>query len=148
MFIGGSPMGTAGGVKTTTIAMLVFTVAAVMKGRKSTEMFGRRIASESLRTALCVVMFALGVALVSSVLLFLTDGFGFSDTLYETFSAVATVGLSRGITGSLSTLGKWVIIVTMYIGRTGPITIGFLFFTGKKGHTEGIELPESKIMIG
>ncbi len=148
MFIGGSPMGTAGGVKTTTIAMLILTVAAVMKGRKSTEMFGRRIASESLRTALCVVMFALGVALISSILLFLTDGFGFSDTLYETFSAVATVGLSRGITGSLSTLGKWVIIITMYIGRTGPITIGFLFFTGKKRHMDGIELPESKIMIG
>lgn len=148
MFIGGSPMGTAGGVKTTTIAMLVLTVVAVMKGRKSTEMFGRRIASESLRTALCVVMFALGVALLSSILLFLTDGFGFVDTLYETFSAVATVGLSRGITGSLSTLGKLVIIVTMYIGRTGPITIGFLFFTGKKHHMDGIELPESKIMIG
>ncbi len=148
MFIGGSPMGTAGGVKTTTIAMLVLTVAAVMKGRKATEMFGRKIASESLRTALCVVMFALGVALMSSILLFLTDGFGFADTLYETFSAVATVGLSRGITGSLSTLGKLVIIVTMYIGRTGPITIGFLFFTGKKRHMDGIELPESKIMIG
>ena len=141
-------MGTAGGVKTTTVAMLVLTVAAVMKGRKSTEMFGRKIASESLRTALCVVMFALGVALVSSILLFLTDGFGFVDTLYETFSAVATVGLSRGITGSLSTLGKLVIIITMYIGRTGPITIGLLFFTDKKHHMDGMELPESKIMIG
>lgn len=148
MFVGGSPMGTAGGVKTTTVAMLVLTVVAVMRGRKATEMFGRRIASESLRTALCVVMFALGVALLSTMLLFVTDGFGFAETLYETVSAVATVGLSRGITGSLSTLGKLVIIVTMYIGRTGPITIGFLFFTGKKRHTEGIELPESKIMIG
>ena len=148
MFVGGSPMGTAGGVKTTTVAMLVLTVAAVMKGRKSTEMFGRKIASESLRTALCVVMFALSVALVSSMLLFLTDGFEFVDTLYETFSAVATVGLSRGITGSLSTLGKLVIIVTMYIGRTGPITIGLLFFTDKKHHMDGMELPESKIMIG
>ena len=148
MFIGGSPMGTAGGVKTTTVAMLVLTVVAVMKGRKATEMFGRRIAPESLRTALSVVLFALGVALVSTMLLFVTDGFGFADTLYETFSAVATVGLSRGITGSLSTLGKLVIIVTMYIGRTGPITIGFLFFTGKKRHRDGIDLPESKIMIG
>lgn len=148
MFVGGSPMGTAGGVKTTTVAMLVLTVAAVMRGRKATEMFGRRIASESLRTALCVVMFAMGVAMLSTLLLFVTDGFGFADTMYETFSAVATVGLSRGITGSLSALGKLVIIVTMYIGRIGPITIGFLFFTGKKRHAEGIELPESKIMIG
>lgn len=148
MFIGGSPMGTAGGVKTTTIAMLVMTVAAVMKGRKSTEMFGRRIASENLRTALCVVMFALGVALLSSILLFLTDGFAFTDTLFETFSAVATVGLSRGITGDLSLLGKLVIIVTMYIGRIGPITIGVLFFTGRKHHMDGMELPEGKIMIG
>lgn len=148
MFIGGSPMGTAGGVKTTTVAMLVLTVAAVMKGRKSTEMFGRRIASESLRTALCVVMVALGVALTASLLLFVTDGFVFEDTLYEAVSAVATVGLSRGITADLSLLGKLVIIVTMYIGRIGPITVAFLFFTGRGSRPEGIELPESKIMIG
>lgn len=148
MFIGGSPMGTAGGVKTTTVAMLVLTVAAVMRGRKCTEMFGRRIASESLRTALCVVMVALGVALTASILLFVTDGFAFEDTLYETVSAVATVGLTRGITPDLSVLGKLIIIVTMYIGRTGPITVAFLFFTGKNGRMDGIDLPESKIMIG
>ncbi|MCI8403156.1 MAG: potassium transporter KtrB [Lachnospiraceae bacterium] len=146
MFIGGSPMGTAGGVKTTTIAMLVLTVAAVMKGRRSTEMFGRRLAVDSLRTALCVVMVALGVVFVGSTLLFLTDGFSFEDTLYEIVSAVATVGLSRGITPQLSTLGKLIVIVIMYIGRTGPITVAFLFFTGKKGGA--MELPESKIMIG
>ena len=139
-------MGTAGGVKTTTIAMLVLTVAAVMKGRRSTEMFGRRLAVDSLRTALCVVMVALGVVFVGSTLLFLTDGFSFEDTLYEIVSAVATVGLSRGITPQLSTLGKLIVIVIMYIGRTGPITVAFLFFTGKKGGA--MELPESKIMIG
>lgn len=148
MFIGGSPMGTAGGVKTTTVAMLILTVTAVMKGRKSTEMFGRRIAAESLRTALCVVMAALGVVFVASTLLFLTDGFTFEDTLYEVVSAVATVGLTRGITPDLSFLGKWIIIVTMYIGRTGPITVAFLFFTGKNSRPEGMDLPESKIMIG
>lgn len=148
MFIGGSPMGTAGGVKTTTVAMLVLTVVAVMKGRKSTEMFDRRVASESLRTALSVVLVAFGIALISSTLLFLTDGFAFDDTLYEVISAVATVGLSRGITADLSLLGKLVIIVTMYIGRIGPITLVFLFFTGKHGRPEGIELPEKKIMIG
>lgn len=148
MFIGGSPMGTAGGVKTTTVAMLVLTVAAVMKGRKSTEMFGRRVASESLRTALSVVLIALGIACLSSTLLFLTDGFAFEDTLYEVVSAVATVGLSRGITASLSVWGKLVIIVTMYIGRIGPVTLAFLFFTGKHSQPKGIELPERKIMIG
>ena len=147
MFIGGSPMGTAGGVKTTTIAMLVCSVAAVMKGRRSTEMFGRRLALDSLRTALCIVLMALFVVLTASTLLFLTDGFAFEDTLYEVVSAVATVGLSRGITPQLSVLGKLIIIVTMYIGRTGPITVAFLFFTGKNASAP-VELPESKIMIG
>ncbi len=147
MFIGGSPMGTAGGVKTTTVAMLVLTFLAVMKGRRSTELFGRRVAIDSLRTALCVVMMAFGVALLGSVLLFLTDGFSFEDTLYEIVSAVATVGLSRGITPQLSDLGKLVVIAVMYIGRTGPITIAFLFFSGKN-RTAAVELPESKIMIG
>ncbi len=148
MFIGGSPMGTAGGVKTTTVAMLILTVASVMKGRKATEMFGRRIAPESLRTALSVVVIALGTVFISSLLLFVTDGQGFADTLYETVSAVATVGLSRGITTGLTNMGKLVIIVAMYIGRIGPVTIGFLFFGRKKGRPDGIDLPESKIMIG
>jgi trk system potassium uptake protein TrkH len=148
MFIGGSPMGTAGGVKTTTVAMLVLTVVSVIKGRKNTEMFGRRVASESLRTALAVVMISMGIVCISSILLFLTDGFAFEDTLYEVVSAVATVGLTRGITADLSVWGKLVIIVTMYIGRIGPITLGFLLFTGKNSHTEGMELPEKKIMIG
>lgn len=147
MFIGGSPMGTAGGVKTTTVAMLALTFAAVMKGRRSTELFGRRVAADGLRTALCVVMMAFGVTVIGSVLLFLTDGFAFEDTLYEIVSAVATVGLSRGITGQLSDLGKLVVIAVMYIGRTGPITVAFLFFTGKN-HAAAVELPESKIMIG
>lgn len=147
MFIGGSPMGTAGGVKTTTVAMLVLTFAAVMRGRRSTEVFGRRVAIDSLRTALCVVMMALGVALLGSILLFLTDGFAFEDTLYEIVSAVATVGLTRGITPQLSDLGKLVVIAVMYIGRTGPITVAFLFFTGKN-RGGAVELPESKIMIG
>ena len=147
MFIGGSPMGTAGGVKTTTIAMLVCSVAAVMRGRRSTEMFGRRLALDSLRTALCIVMMAFFVVLTASILLFLTDGFAFEDTMYEVVSAVATVGLSRGITPQLSFLGKLIIIVTMYIGRTGPITVAFLFFTGKNASAP-VELPESKIMIG
>ena len=60
---------------------------------------------------------------------------------------MATVGLSRGITGQLSDLGKLVVIAVMYIGRTGPITVAFLFFTGKN-HAAAVELPESKIMIG
>jgi trk system potassium uptake protein TrkH len=141
-------MGTAGGVKTTTVAMLVLTVVSVIKGRKNTEMFGRRVASESLRTALAVVMISMGIVCISSILLFLTDGFAFEDTLYEVVSAVATVGLTRGITADLSVWGKLVIIVTMYIGRIGPITLGFLLFTGKNSHTEGMELPEKKIMIG
>ena len=87
------------------------------------------------------------VVLTASILLCLTDGFAFEDTMYEVVSAVATVGLSRGITPQLSFLGKLIIIVTMYIGRTGPITVAFLFFTGKNASAP-VELPESKIMIG
>ncbi len=147
MLIGGSPMGTAGGVKTTSAAMLVLAMLSVLKGNRSTEVYGRRLSAESLRQALCVVMAALGIVLLASLLLLLTDGFSFEDTLYEVVSAAATVGLSRGITPELSALGKVIIICVMYIGRIGPITVMFLFFTGK-GHAVKTELPEQKIMIG
>ncbi len=147
MLIGGSPMGTAGGMKTTTVAILVLTMISVLRGSRSTEVFGRRLSSESLRTALGVVLAALGVLFTASLILFVTDGFTFEDTLYEVVSAVGTVGLSRGITSALSVPGRLVIIAVMYLGRTGPITVAFLFFTGRHRNIN-VDLPESRVMIG
>lgn len=147
MFIGGSPSGTAGGVKTVTICMLCLAAWSVVKGREDTEAFHRKIKSWYIKKGLAVVLISLGAAFISSMLLLIIEKKPFLDIVFESTSAIATVGLSRNITGSLSTLGKIVVICTMYLGRVGPISMA-LFFNTKKARTGGRILPEEKIIIG
>lgn len=146
MFIGGSPSGTAGGVKTVTIAMIIISVFCIIKGKEDTEIFGRKIPGSVVRKSLAVIMISMGVLITSTVLLSITESASFLDIIYETASALATVGLSRGITGQLTFLGKLIIIVTMYIGRIGPITLALFFNTSRKKKNRS--LPEGKIMVG
>ncbi len=146
MFIGGSPSGTAGGVKTVTIAMMILSAYCIMKGREDTEVFHRKVPANIIRKSLAVVMVSLGVLITSTILLSLTENAKFLDVFYETTSALATVGLSRGLTGNLTFLGKIIIIATMYIGRIGPISLALFFNSSKK--TTHRSLPEGKIMVG
>lgn len=148
MFIGGSPAGTAGGVKTTTVAMLVLTCIAVISGGKDTECFGRKISAENIRTGLSVVMMALGVLITGTLIVSaLEPHVDFISVLYETTSAIGTVGLSADLTPTLSKASKYIIIFMMYIGRIGPVTLALVF---GKGHTKDRirELPEKKILVG
>lgn len=131
MFIGGSPSGTAGGIKTTTAAILVMTVISIVKGRKDTEMFERKINGEAVRRALSVFMVSLMVLIMAIIMLAVVQPVSFLDSMYETVSAIATVGLSRDLTPSLNLAGKMVIIITMYLGRIGPISLA-LFFNSKR----------------
>jgi len=147
MFIGGSPSGTAGGVKTVTLCMLCLAAWSVVKGREDTEVFHRKIKSWYIKKGLAVVLISLGAAFLSSMLLLMIEKKPFLDIVFESTSAIATVGLSRNVTGSLSTLGKIVVIGTMYLGRVGPISMA-LFFNTKKERTGGRILPEEKIIIG
>lgn len=149
MFIGGSPAGTAGGVKTTTAAMLILTCMTVVYGKRDTECFGRRIPVENFRTGFAVVMLAiLFLSAGVTMLTILEPGKDFLDLLYEAVSAIGTVGLSANLTPSLGFGSKIVIMGLMYVGRLGPITIA-LVFGGRRNPKELVrELPEKRIMVG
>ena len=123
MFIGGSPGGTAGGIKTTTVAILVLMIVAEMRSQKSIVVFGRTIEREIFRKAFIVAFMLLMTLLTGIIALLAVEPFSFMDLAFEATSAIATVGLSTGITASLSNAGKLIIIALMYLGRIGPLTL-------------------------
>ena len=148
MFIGGSPAGTAGGVKTVTFGLIMLAVIAVVKAKEDIEIFGRRIEWDIARRALAVLVISVGIVISVTMILSLSEAFEFMDIFFESVSAFATVGLTLGVTSGLSTIGKIVICITMFIGRLGPLTMGVAFSTkGQKGKSS-IKLPEEKIMVG
>lgn len=146
MFIGGSPAGTAGGVKTVTIILLFASMFANIRGKKDVTIMHRKIADETIRRCVAIVTFSLSTLLLLTMALLAVEGSGFLDTLYEMTSAIATVGLSRGLTGSLHPLGKLIVILTMYLGRIGPITFALAF--NSNAPAENIAHAESKVIIG
>ncbi|MDU3180250.1 MAG: potassium transporter TrkG [Lachnospiraceae bacterium] len=148
MFVGGSPAGTAGGVKTTTVAMLILACRSAIKGGRDTECFGRRIAEDNIRTGLAVIILSMGFLITGTVIVsVLESDVEFMRVLYETTSAMGTVGLSADLTPQLETASKYVIMMLMYIGRIGPVTMALIF---GKGHTKDRvrELPEKRILVG
>lgn len=147
MFIGGSPVGTAGGAKTVTIVVLLVSTFSVIRNSEETVLFRRRISKQAVGKAVAVVSMSFLIAFVSTVLLALESGSPALDVMYETFSATATVGLSRNLTGTLNFLGKLIIIVTMYLGRVGPISLVIAFNTKKKKHNI-IKNPIEEISVG
>lgn len=149
MFIGGSPGGTAGGVKTTTIAMLILCCVSVLQNKKDVECFGRRIQADNIRTGICVVILAFVSLLAGTTLLTIFEGdVDFIRIMYETTSAIGTVGLSADLTSQLCTASKFVIMILMYIGRLGPITFTLAFGTGRKSKNHIRQLPVQGILIG
>lgn len=148
MFTGGSPMGTAGGIKTTTLAILILTVGAYLKGKNDTEVFRRKMRDQDIRTAIVVVALGTAVLLVSATALSLAMDASFIDILFETTSALGTAGLSRGITGDLPWVGKIIIILNMYLGRIGPITLATAIVMRAKDVNQNVHLAEENILIG
>ena len=147
MLIGGSPVGTAGGMKTVTIAALVCSAFATIRNKNGATLFGRRIPEESIKKAVAVVVMFLAICTASAVLLMATSNASAMDAVYETVSATATVGLSRNFTASLNTVGKLIIIVTMYFGRVGPISLAVAL--GSKNESQNvISEPTEDISIG
>lgn len=145
MVIGGSPAGTAGGIKTVTIVLLVATMVANIKGNKHVNIFGRQIGDEYIKSCSAIATFSISTLMVLTGLLMFVEDANFLDTLYEMTSAVATVGLSRGLTSNLSLLGKLIVCLTMYLGRIGPITIA-LSFSYKR--TAEISYAQDKVIMG
>lgn len=147
MFIGGSPGSTAGGFKTATIGILLITVICVIKGREDTEIFGRRISRELIYKAFSLFFIAMGLIITVTMILSVTEpGVAFIDLLYEATSAFGTVGLTAGVTPGLSSVGKVCIMIMMYFGRVGPLTVALSLTRRKKD--KGYKYPEGKILIG
>lgn len=147
MFIGGSPSGTAGGVKTVTVAMMILAVISVVKGKEDTEVFHRKIVFTNVRKGMAVVMISLAVLITNTMILSIIEDISFLDVFYEVTSAIGTVGLSRGVTPDLTDAGKIVIAITMYLGRIGPITMA-LFFNSRKTKANARSLPGERIIVG
>lgn len=146
MFIGGSPSGTAGGVKTVTIAVILLSTISIVRGNKDVEIFKRKVSEQYLRKALAVIIVSYTIMFTMTIVLTAVQGSSFLDTIYEVTSSIATVGLTRNMTGSLNTMGKIIIMLTMYFGRIGPITLA-LALNVKNKHGEKV-LPEGKFLIG
>lgn len=147
MMIGGSPVGTAGGIKTVTIAVLICSAFATIRNKKSATLFGRSISENSVKKAVAVSFIFLVISAASTVLLMANCNASALDVIYETVSATATVGLSRNLTGSLNAIGKLIIIVTMYLGRVGPISLAVALGSKDEGQNLIAE-PTEEISIG
>ena len=147
MFIGGSPSGTAGGIKTVTVAMIILTAVAIVRNKQYTEVFGRSISSENVRKGIAVIVVSVSMLVFAMGALCIIEQKDFLDTLYETMSALATVGLSRGMTGDLSVPGKIVICATMFVGRVGPISLALLFNINSH-HGNNRHYPVAKVRVG
>jgi trk system potassium uptake protein TrkH len=147
MFIGGSSGSTAGGIKTTTFGVLVFTLISTIKGREDTEVFRRRISKETVYKSFAIFSIALALVLSVTMILSITEiSQPFEYLLYEATSAFGTVGLTLGLTPKLSIIGKIVIILTMYCGRVGPLTVAVALTKAKK--KPNYKYPEDKILVG
>ena len=145
MIIGGSPTGTAGGVKTVTFAILVFCVLSVAKQEESITLFKRRVPQNLLSKALAIIVINLIVLMTSVLLLLVFDHGTFMDSCYECVSALATVGLTKGLTPNLTIAGKVIIIITMYLGRVGPISMAIGF--SQKNKKKMVMYPEQDLIL-
>jgi len=147
MMIGGSPVGTAGGVKTVTVAVLVCSALSTIRNKNNATLFARCISTDSIRKAVAVVIAFVTIFLASTLLLLATQDAPALDILYEAMSATATVGLSRNLTASLNGVGKIIVIVTMYFGRIGPISLAVAL--GSKSAVQNvISEPMEDVSIG
>ena len=147
MFIGGSPVGTAGGVKTVTIAVLIASALATIQNRNEVVLFNRQIPKQALSKAIAVVGMSFTIMFLSTILLSAVTDANALDIVYETVSATATVGLTRNLTSLLNTFGKIIIIATMYLGRVGPISLA-IAFSLRKNNQNIIKNPTEEISVG
>lgn len=147
MFIGGSPIGTAGGIKTVTFIVLLVSAFSTMKNRSEVSLFNRTISVQAISKAVAVVSMSFIIMFTSTILLAAVTDASALDIVYETVSATATVGLTRNLTPILNTWGKIIIILTMYLGRIGPISLVIAFGRRKESHNI-IKNPVEKISVG
>lgn len=147
MFIGGSPGGTAGGVKTTTVAVLALTFRAMLRRRQDVEVYGRSVPAANVYRAAAVAVISLGMLFaLSLVLLMVEPALPFGSVLFEAVSAFGTVGLSLGLTPSLGVAGRLVVCALMFAGRLGPFTLAVA--AGLSKDRAEYSYPSTKIVVG
>ncbi|PRW62300.1 TrkH family potassium uptake protein [Actinopolyspora mortivallis] len=146
MFVGGGSAGTAGGIKVTTFALLAFVILAEARGEPQVHIAGRRISNEVVRQALTVVLVGVALVFLATLVLLMLTPFGLDAVLFESVSAFGTVGLSTGITGELPPLGELLLVVLMFTGRLGPITLASALALRERGRR--YDLPEERPIVG
>ena len=146
MFIGGSPGSTAGGIKTTTVFVLLMCVYSNIKQSYGVNVFGRRLQEDAVKRAGTILTINLFLALSASLVIMANQSLGFSNVLFETFSAIGTVGMTTGITRELNTFSRVIIILLMYCGRIGSLSFALAFVQNhRKAH---VEQPVEAINVG
>ena len=150
MFVGASPASTGGGVKTTTMSVLILIVISVVRGHEHVTIFGRRLPTDLVRRALAILFITMSVLIGGTVALTLleNDRRPFIDIMFETASAVATVGVSTVGTPSLHPVSQAVLIPMMFFGRVGPLTMALALANRQRSEKDPVRYPEEKIMIG
>ena len=154
MFIGASPAGTGGGIKTTTFAVIILMVVTVIKGRNEITLYGRRVSRATAYKALAISMIAFAIVIIFTMVLSIAEQgnacglSSFDNIIFEATSAFATVGLSSGITPYISPVSRIFMIITMFIGRVGPLTMTLAFANRLRNTTVKYSFPEGKIMVG
>ncbi len=149
MFIGGSPAGTAGGIKTTTFAIMILYIFSLMKGTEKVGMFKRSMSDNLVKRALSISIISFFITMTGLFILSISENQSFINIIFEVFSAFGTVGLTAGVTPTLSFIGKLIIISLMYIGRIGPMTM-LLVFAKRYNQAKGKEIvyPQADVLIG
>ena len=146
MMIGGATGSTAGGIKTTTVAVLLIAAVAVFRQRKDATAFGRRIANEAILNAVAIFVLYNSLFLVSSIIISKMENLPMLTCMFESSSAIATVGLTLGITGSLNMISRAILIFLMFFGRVGGLTIFFVAFSNSR--VDSARLPKEDVNVG
>ena len=147
MFIGGSPVGTAGGIKTVTAFLFFINAYSYINGKNENIVFGKRVPEDMMKKASAIFFFSIMAVLFMTVMLMATNPVNLTDALYEVISALGTVGLSRNLTPNLNRIGRIIIIISMYLGRIGPISMAF-FFSKKKTGENSIKHARGNFYVG
>lgn len=146
MFIGSSPASTGGGIKTSTFALIILMIYTVIASKEHVEIFKRRIPMDNVFKAIVIAIVSVLLVFISSFILTITEEADFFSIVFETTAAFSTVGLSLGSTPGLTDFGKIVIILTMFTGRLGPLTLAMAL--GSRTNKSLIKFPEERVLVG
>ncbi|MFW5998321.1 MAG: TrkH family potassium uptake protein [Bacillota bacterium] len=146
MFLGASPGSTGGGIKTTTLGVMVYTLWNMITGKRDIEVYKRQLENEVIYEAFSITLLAAGLVCFVTIALTIIENMSFLSIIFETVSAFGTVGLSTGITSSLSSIGRILITITMFAGRVGPLTLAVAF--AERSQKGIYHYPKEKVMVG